>query len=122
LWYVATPARSVTPTVTDDDITELLASVAVMVYCPAVPGAVYVTGDPLGDENVPQVVPLQLDPVAVQFTPEPSLDVAVRDKLCVTVSPARFGVTETLTLFGPTTKLAAPDAPPPGTGLVTTTG
>jgi len=91
-----------------------------MVYCPAVPGAVYVSGDPLGNENVPQVVPLQLDPVAVQFTPEPSLDVAVRDKLCVTVSPARFGVTETLGC--PTKKLAGVDAPPPGTGFVTTTG
>lgn len=70
---------------------------AVTVYCPAVLGAVYVTSDPpavLCAENVPQAVPLQLDPVALQITSPPSLDVAVRDKLCVTVSAARRGTIE----------------------------
>jgi hypothetical protein len=59
---------------------------------------VYETSDPpavLCAENVPQAVPLQLDPVALQITSPPSLDVAVRDKLCVTVSAARRGRIET---------------------------
>jgi len=45
----------------------------------------------LWDENVPQEDPLQPAPVALQFTLPPSPDVAVSDKDCVTVSPARFG-------------------------------
>jgi hypothetical protein len=59
-----------------------------------------VTGDPLavlGDENVPQALPLQLDPVALQFTAPPSLVVAVSDSVCEIVNPARFGEIETET-------------------------
>jgi hypothetical protein len=40
LWYVVTPARSVTPTVIEDKEEGLAALVAVMVNCPAVAGAV----------------------------------------------------------------------------------
>jgi hypothetical protein len=40
LWYVATPARSVTPTVTEDQSEASFALVAMMVNCPAVAGAV----------------------------------------------------------------------------------
>jgi hypothetical protein len=42
------------------------------------------------------VAGLKLPPVAVQFTPAPSFVVAVTDSFCVTVSPARFGETETV--------------------------
>jgi hypothetical protein len=50
---------------------------------PAVAGAEYVTGIPLAviaSENVPQPVPLQLEPLADQFTPALSFVVGVTDK------------------------------------------
>jgi hypothetical protein len=49
----------------------------------------------LGDENVPQAVPLQFEPVALQFTAPPSLAVPVTDSVCVIVNPARNGEMET---------------------------
>lgn len=45
--------------------------------------------------QLPHVVPVQLEPLRVQFTALPSLVVAVRDSVCVTVNAARFGVIET---------------------------
>jgi len=83
LWYVATPARSVTPTVIDDKTEASLALVAVMTNCPAVAGAVYVTGELLGvleELNVPQETPLQPGPVALQLRFPPSPEVAVNDR------------------------------------------
>ena len=74
--------RSVTPTVADADTAESVTLVAVRVYTPAVDGAVYDTTDPLAvleEEKVPQAAPVQPEPVALQFTLEPSLDTATRD-------------------------------------------
>ena len=65
---------------------------------PAVAGAVYVTGVPLTEvvaENVPQPVPLQLEPLAAQLTPALSLVVGVIDKFCLMARPACFGESET---------------------------
>jgi hypothetical protein len=73
----------------------LFTLVAVIVYTPADPGAVYVTGDPLAvvcNEKVPQAAPLQTAPEALQYTPPPSLAVAVNEKLCVTANPVFFGL------------------------------
>ena len=38
----------------------------------------------------------KLPPVAVQVTPAPSFVVAVTESVCVTVSPARFGLIDTV--------------------------
>ena len=68
--------------VAEADAAESVALVAVRVYTPAVDGAVYSTADPLAvldEENVPQAAPVQLEPVALQFTLEPLLDTATRD-------------------------------------------
>ena len=51
----------------------------------------------LDEENVPQAVPVQLVPLAVQVTLELSLVVAFTDVACVTVRPAFRGVTVTVT-------------------------
>lgn len=52
------------------------------------------------DEKVPQPVPLQVDPLAVQFRLPPSLEVAIRETVCVTVSAGRFGEMATLACGG----------------------
>jgi len=54
-----------------------------MTNCPAVAGAVYVTGELLGvleELNVPQETPLQPDPVALQLRFPPSPEVAVNER------------------------------------------
>ena len=46
-------------------------------------------------DKVPHALPLQLEPLTVQFTAPPSLVVGVRDSVCVTVNPALCRVTAT---------------------------
>jgi hypothetical protein len=52
------------------------------------------------EEKVPQEAPLQVGPEAVQFRLAPSPEVAVRERVCATVRPARFGVMETVDVLG----------------------
>ena len=57
----------------------------------------YVTGTPvrLGEpEKVPQEFPLQPEPLADHVTPRESVVVAVRERVCVMVNPARLGEME----------------------------
>jgi hypothetical protein len=65
--------------------------VAVIVNSPAVVGAVYVTATPV--RLVPEA---KLPLLAVQVTPALSFVVAVTERLCVIVRPARFGLMVTV--------------------------
>jgi len=49
-----------------------------------------------GEENVPQEAALQPGPVTLQFRFPPSLEVAVSERVCVVVRPARLGEMETV--------------------------
>jgi hypothetical protein len=75
----------------------LVTLVAVMVYTPAVDGALYVADlDGLATfVNVPHAFPVQFAPEAVQVTPAFAMSfvtVTVKFRVCVTGMPPRIGV------------------------------
>jgi hypothetical protein len=93
LWYVVTPARSVTPIVAVADFVPSATLVAVTVIAPAAPGATYVA--------VVVLCALKLPALADQVTPALPTSLvtdAVNGSDCPRVSPPRFGVRLTLTV------------------------